>query len=195
MWTPKFLRGILYWCYARLNSNKTTSSKSRSELKGVALMKWESTRNLYVHAHGYYLVLIMKASRKDNYPLGKFLLHLQLVPLRSWFWPWYSPLIPFINNMEHLSSTSQRSSSTSVVFHPQKLTPLISRRYCGIAPPLMNSCWCDTSDWFWQTTGSGLSLTKNSEYLFLAIPFLDVVAIRWHPLKPLDMMCRGPHHP
>src|SRR3954468_20858696 len=29
-----------------------------------------------------------------------------------------------------------------------------------------------------QSTGSGLSLTGNIEYLLLAIPFLDVVAIR-----------------
>ena len=29
-------------------------------------------------------------------------------------------------------------------------------------------------------------------FLF-TIPFLDVVAIRWHPLKPLDMRCRVPH--
>src|SRR4051812_47509324 len=33
----------------------------------------------------------------------------------------------------------------------------------------------------------------NLEHLIplLAIPFLDVVAIRWHPLKPLDILCRG----
>src|SRR3954470_108713 len=75
----------------------------------------------------------------------------------------------------------------------ENLTPLVSRRYCGIAPPLMNSSWCDTSHRFCQSTGSALSLTENTEYLLLAIPFLDVVAIRWHPLKPLDMMCRGHH--
>ena len=34
------------------NSNKTTSSKPRSELKGDTLKKWESTLNLRVHAHG-----------------------------------------------------------------------------------------------------------------------------------------------
>src|SRR3954471_11126690 len=82
-----------------------------------------------------------------------------------------------------------------ILFHLRELPPLVSRRYCGIAPPLMNSSWCDTSHRFFQSTGSGLSLTENTEYLLLAIPFLDVVAIRWHPLKPLDMMCRGPHHP
>ena len=125
-WTPKLLRVILYWCYARQWFNTTTSSKSRSGLKGITLEKWESTMNLCVRAHGYDVELIMKASRKDNYPLGKFLLHLQLVPLQSWFWPWYSPLIPFINNVEHLSSTSQRSSSTSIVFHLRELPPRIS---------------------------------------------------------------------
>src|SRR3954468_24351565 len=57
----------------------------------------------------------------------------------------------------------------------------------------MNSSWCDTSTRFCQSTGSGLSLTENTEYLLLAIPFLDVVTIRWHPLKPLDIMCRGHH--
>src|SRR3954469_8217691 len=52
------------------NSNKTTSSKSRSDLKGDTLKKWESTLNLRVHAHGYDVELIMKAPCKDNYPLG-----------------------------------------------------------------------------------------------------------------------------
>ena len=34
-------------------------------MKGKALMKWESTLNLRVHAHGYDVELIMKASRKE----------------------------------------------------------------------------------------------------------------------------------
>src|SRR4051812_13011771 len=79
------------------------------------------------------------------------------------------------------------------MFQLRELTPLVSRRYCGIAPPLMNSSWCDTPHRFFQSTGSGLLLTENTEYLFLAIPFVDVIAIRWHPLLPLDIMCRGPH--
>jgi hypothetical protein len=99
------------------------------------------------------------------------------------------------NNLEHLSSISQRSSSTSIMFHYRGLTPLVSRRYCGIASPFMNPDWCDTFHRFFASTGSGLSSTENTEYLLFTIPFLDVVAIRWHPLKPLDMMCRGPHHP
>src|SRR4051812_42195902 len=32
-----------------------------------------------------------------------------------------------------------------ILFHLRELTPLVSRRYCGIAPPAMNSSWCDTS--------------------------------------------------
>src|ERR1043165_9586765 len=51
-------------------SNKTTSSKPRSELKGNTLKKWESTLNLCVHAHVYDVELIMKAPCNDNYPLG-----------------------------------------------------------------------------------------------------------------------------
>src|SRR3954464_15642405 len=51
-------------------SNKTTSSKLRSSLIGDTLKKWESTLNLRVHAHGYDVELIMKASGNDNYPLG-----------------------------------------------------------------------------------------------------------------------------
>ena len=39
-------------------------------MKAITLKKWKSTLNLRVHAHGYYVELIMKASRKDNYPLG-----------------------------------------------------------------------------------------------------------------------------
>ena len=52
------------------NSNKTTSLKPRSELKGDTLKKWESTLNLRVHAHGYGAELIMRAPCNDNYPLG-----------------------------------------------------------------------------------------------------------------------------
>src|SRR3954470_7102355 len=52
------------------NSNKKTSSKPRSGLKGDALKKWESTLNLCVHAHGYDVELLMKAPCNDNYPLG-----------------------------------------------------------------------------------------------------------------------------
>ena len=58
-----------------------------------------------------------------------------------------------------------------IMFLLRELTPLASRRYSGIAPPLMNSCWCDTSHRFCQSTGSGLSLTKNTEYLFARHPF------------------------
>ena len=31
---------------------------------------------------------------------------------------------------------------------PSRINPLVSRWYCGIAPPLMNSCRCDTSHRF-----------------------------------------------
>ena len=39
-------------------------------MKGYALKKWESTLNLCVHAHGYDVELIRKASYNDDYPLG-----------------------------------------------------------------------------------------------------------------------------
>ena len=48
----------------------TTSSKSKSGLKGITLEKWESTLNLCVHAHGYDVELIMKATCNNNYLLG-----------------------------------------------------------------------------------------------------------------------------
>src|SRR3954470_12452537 len=51
------------------NSNKTTSSKPRSKLKGDTLKKWESTLNLCVHAHGYDVELLKKASCNDSYLL------------------------------------------------------------------------------------------------------------------------------
>ena len=38
-------------------------------MRGIALEKWESTLNLCVHAHGYDVELVMKASCNDNYPL------------------------------------------------------------------------------------------------------------------------------
>src|SRR3954471_5886021 len=107
----------------------TTSSKSRSELKGNALKKWESTLNLCVHAHGPDVELIMKAHCNDNYPLD-----IHSYYIYDWF-PcdhgsdhdillWFN----FSNNVEHLCSTCQRSSSTSIVFHLREFTPLVSRR-------------------------------------------------------------------
>src|SRR3954468_5822947 len=112
------------------NSNKTTSSKPRSELKGDTLKKWESTLDLCVHAHGYDVELIMKAPCNDKYPLGKN---------SSCTYDWvpcdhgsdHDVLIRFhfANNVEHLSSTSQRSRSDSILFHLRELTPLVSRRY------------------------------------------------------------------
>src|SRR4051812_49973104 len=106
----------------------TTSSKSKSELKGNALKKWESTLNLCVHAHGYDVELIMKAPCNDNYPLG-------INSSCIYYWvpcdhgSDHDILLWFIfsNNVKHLCSTSQRSSSTSIVFHLRELTPLVSR--------------------------------------------------------------------
>src|SRR3954462_14511573 len=127
------------------NSNQTTSSKPRSELKGDTFMKWESTLNLRVHAHGYDVVLIMKAPCNDNYPLGiNSSCTYDWVPCDHGSDHDVLLRFHFTNNMEQLSSTSQRSSSDSIVFHLRELTTLVSRRYCRIAPPLINSCWCDT---------------------------------------------------
>src|SRR3954469_21699496 len=39
-------------------------------MRGYELKKWDSTLNLRVHAHGYYVELILRASCKGNYPLG-----------------------------------------------------------------------------------------------------------------------------
>src|SRR3954470_10050275 len=39
-------------------------------MKGNALKKWESTLDLCVHAHGYDVELIIKASCNENYLLG-----------------------------------------------------------------------------------------------------------------------------
>src|SRR3954471_7783294 len=39
-------------------------------MKGITLEKWESTLNLCVHAHGYDVGLLMKASCSDSYLLG-----------------------------------------------------------------------------------------------------------------------------
>ena len=61
---------------------------SEKWLKGYALKKWESTLDLCVHAHGYDVQLVMKASCEDNYPLWcKFFctydppFHLRVLPL------------------------------------------------------------------------------------------------------------------
>src|SRR4051812_2883973 len=106
--------------------------------------------------------------------------------------------IMVLTMMFSFDSTSQTTWSTCLLQGNDRVqllsfNPLISRRYCDFAPPLMNSSWCDTFHRFCQSIGFGLSLTENTEYLFLAILFLDVVAIRGHPRKPLDIMCCGPH--
>ena len=86
--------------------------------------------------------------------------------------------IMVLTMMSSFNSISQTTWNTCllqvndpILFHLRELTPLVSRRYCGIAPPLMNSCWCDTSHRFFESTGSGLLSTENTEHLLLAIPF------------------------
>ena len=39
-------------------------------MESCALEKWESTLNIYVHAHGPDVDLIMEASHKNNYPFA-----------------------------------------------------------------------------------------------------------------------------
>src|SRR3954468_11509200 len=118
-------------------------------MKGNALKKWESTLNLCVHAHGYDVELIMKASCNDNYPLG---INSSCTYDRVHFDHDFDHDVllrfHFANNMEHLSSTSQRP----YLVPPSRINPPVSRRYCGIAPPLMNSSWCYTSHRFFQST-------------------------------------------
>src|SRR3954466_1117682 len=137
----------------------------------------------------------MKAPCNDNYPLGinsscTYDWSLAIMVLTMIF--------PFDSIYKQRGALVFYQSTIEFKFYripPSRINPLVSRRYCVIAPPLMNSSWCDTFHRFFASTGSRLSSTENTEYLLFAIPFLDVVAIRWHPLKPLDMMCRGPHHP
>ena len=118
-------------------------------LKGIALNKWESTLNLCVHAHGYDVGLIMKASCNDNYPLGiNSSCTYDRVHCDHGFYHDVLLWFHFANNMEHLSSTSQQSNSYFIMFYLRVITPLVSRRYCGIAPHLVDSSWCDTSDRF-----------------------------------------------
>ena len=99
----------------------------------------------------------------------------------------------FTNNMENLSSTSQRSSSTSIAFHLRELPLGISRI----------SYHCTTSYWLWwnnafpcrnHSMGSGLSSTENTAYLLLHHPFcLVMLLFDCILLKPLDIKCRGHH--
>ena len=73
--------------------------------------------------------------------------------------------------MEHLSSTSQRSSSDFIMFYLRELTPLVSRRYSGIAPPLMNSCWCDTSHQFFPIHKFWVVVNRQHWIPFVHHPF------------------------
>src|SRR3954464_4369452 len=105
-------------------SNKTTSSKPRSELKGDTLKKWESTLNLCVRAHGYGVELIIKAPCNDNYPLGiNSSCTYNWVPCDHGSDHDISPLIPFINNVEYLSSTSQQSNSYFIMLYLRVINP------------------------------------------------------------------------
>src|SRR3954470_12155945 len=105
-------------------SNKTTSTKPRSELKGDTLKKWESTLNLRVHAHGNDVQLIMKAPCNDNHPLRiNSSCTCDWVPCDHGSDHDVLLRFHFANNVEHLSSTSQRSSSASIVFYLRVITP------------------------------------------------------------------------
>src|ERR1041385_153794 len=65
-------------------------------MKGYALKKWDSTLNLCVHAHGYYVELIMKASGKSNYPLGINSAAPMILHSTFEYYPWYlEDIIPW----------------------------------------------------------------------------------------------------
>src|SRR3954463_6290295 len=88
-------------------------------------MKWESTLNLRVHAHGYDVELIMKAPCNDNYPLGINLsCNYDWIPCDHGSDHDVLLRFHFANNLEHLSSTSQRSSTDSILFHFREFNPL-----------------------------------------------------------------------
>ena len=55
-----------------------------------------------------------------------------------------SPLIPFIKERGTLVFYKSTIEFNFYRIPPSRINPLVSRRYCGIAPPLMNSVWCDT---------------------------------------------------
>ena len=72
--------------------------------------------------------------------------------------------------------------------------PLVSRGYRAIAPPLMNSCWSNTSHQFCRSRCSGLSSTEDTAYLLLHHSFcLMMLLFDCILLKPLDIKCRGHH--
>src|SRR3954471_21434580 len=127
MWTHKLLTGhtqLVLRMIKKRNSNTTTSSKSRRELKGDTLKKWESTLNLRVHAHGYDVELITKAPCNDNYPLGiNSSCTYDWVPCDHGSDHDVLLRFNFANNLEHLSSISQRSSSDSILFHFREFNP------------------------------------------------------------------------
>src|SRR3954468_3103122 len=104
-------------------------------MKGNALKKWESTLNLCVHAHGYDVELIMKAPCNDNYSLG---INSSCNHVGSFAVMVLTMIFPF-------DSVYQTTWSTGLLSVNDRV-----QRYCGIAPPLMNSCWCDTSHRFLQ---------------------------------------------
>ena len=98
------------------------------------------------------------------------------------------------NMIEHLSATSQRSSSASIMILPSSITPLESRGYRAIAPPLIKCCRRNTSHRFCHSLGSGLSSTENPAYLLLHHPFcLVMLLFDCILLKPLDIKCHGQH--
>ena len=56
-------------------------------MEGYALMKWESTMNLCVHAHGRDVELTMEASCYNNNPLVISSSDTYICPLQPWFRP------------------------------------------------------------------------------------------------------------
>ena len=66
---PETLTGhtLLVLCQIKLHHDNLIESEKY--VKVYALKKWESTLNLPVRAHGYYVELIVRSSCKGNYPL------------------------------------------------------------------------------------------------------------------------------
>ena len=99
---------------------------------------------LCVHAHGPDVELIMEASCDNNNPLvisssGNYVWSFATVVLTMIVPLWFH----FSNKLKYLSSIDLFICPTSISIYLE-CCPLLSRGYCVIALPLVNSHWNDT---------------------------------------------------
>ena len=135
-------------------------------MKSYALQKWESTLNLFVHAHGPDVALIMEAARKNNNYFSGISSSCicELILCSRGSDHDCSPWSYFADKLKHLSSANQYACPTFILNYLEHYFPLLSRGYHPILLRPMNFFPMEWYlPWHSHSMGPGLSSTETTE--------------------------------